>query len=1129
MAFELPFSSKKATKEVKALGKATDKTVDSIEEATKESKQLEKQISKVGKKAGMTKSQMANLGKTLSKVKVAVGLVAAAFVAFGAVILTKQILRAIQEYREFEAGLVGVGKTADISGQALDEMGQRISEMSLRIPVATKELLAIAQSAGQLGVKGSENILKFTEVIAKVTRATDLTAEAASTSFARILSVTGESIGSVDKLASVIVRLGNDSKATESDITFMTNEIVKAVGIFDVSSANAAAFSAALKEMGTQAELGRSALGRTFFALDRITKGGGAKLEELSKVVGLTGEQFKKTFEEDSARAFQIFIEGIGKIVKNKGPVEDTLKAFGLSGQAILNVLPALAKNSGILAEKMKLANDELKNATALNKEVARSFATLDSKIIIAGNRWDDLRKDIGKEFELPVLEILNEFGQFIKDNKKDIIELAKNLASIAQSIISITLSEITVLKESERVSKEQNKAFFGFFSDIGDSLTDFFGSLTGANFEPIKKEIKEIDKEVNKLAESAAQLNGQQVGAAGDKKKRILKLQLDTKEAEKKLNDFFAKIKEERAIRISDELFDEEMFDEATEFNDDFANDYREKMEAANKAVTDNLQQGFESAVASLITDLAAGSKTAGKDFAAALGGAAGFAAGGPIGAAIGSIIGGSIGQTLFGGRGDTDEAGSQLAQTLRELDETAKAFNQSFKESFDTVSDTVGRFKDAFIRSNELQKELNDIEEKLRIEAGRQETQRTADLRMAAGELTTEITKLAEDAGRYRETVLSIVQANLMQVESIKQQTDDLIADTAKRDFTIEQWQQQLETSLQASRDLGNEIELLTNDLENLNADQLLELAELSEEAAQVQADVLEAFQKILDDTLRLRDKIQGFLDSPDQKFKGMSQVELTAEVNKNIALLNSTTELTNEELETLFDETNILLGLIEQSTREQLQELKGVKAELERTQKNIFDKILEITLGSTAIDQTFQAKEAIFRDLVQTALATGAVGDIDTVLNLIPTILQDAQNALKSSPEFQDFFNFIMDTLASFGTVTQAQIETVDLAIVNLELNDTLTDLTNQFKDSLEPRIDELTLSIINLTNAVTGGTATSPGVAGHTTGTTGLPGLGEGQPIILMVGDQEIKGFITNTVDTHNQDGANRGLF
>ncbi len=136
----------------------------------------------------------------------------------------------VKLYADFETGLIGVGKTADLSGAELESLGKDIDELSKRMPVATDELLAIAQSAGQLGVKGSDNILKFTETVAKLGTATDLSGDQAAMALARILNVTGEALGTVDVLGSVIVALGNNFAATESQIVDRRGILTPLVG-----------------------------------------------------------------------------------------------------------------------------------------------------------------------------------------------------------------------------------------------------------------------------------------------------------------------------------------------------------------------------------------------------------------------------------------------------------------------------------------------------------------------------------------------------------------------------------------------------------------------------------------------------------------------------------------------------------------------------------------------------------------------------------------------------------------------------------------------------------------------------------------------------------------------------------
>ena len=169
------------------------------------------------------------------------------------------------EFIDYEKALVGVGKTTDIEGKKLDAFGKKFQKLSETIPVSTNELLGIAQADGQLGVKGEKDLLLFTETIAKLGVATDLTGEQAATSLTRILNVTGQSIEEIPKLGSVIVALGNNFAATESEIVKVANEVARSTSVFGVSASQAAGLSAALKSVGIQAQLGGSVVGKAFF------------------------------------------------------------------------------------------------------------------------------------------------------------------------------------------------------------------------------------------------------------------------------------------------------------------------------------------------------------------------------------------------------------------------------------------------------------------------------------------------------------------------------------------------------------------------------------------------------------------------------------------------------------------------------------------------------------------------------------------------------------------------------------------------------------------------------------------------------------------------------------------------
>ncbi|MGE4471112.1 MAG: phage tail tape measure protein [Desulfovibrio sp.] len=304
----------------------------------------------------------------------------------------------VQGFAEFDKGLVGVAKTTNMGGQALAELGAAIDTMTTRLPLAATELLSIAQAAGQLGVSGHDHILRFTETVGMLGMASDLVGEEAATTLARMLTVTGESMDSVGRLGSVIVALGNSMAATESEIANMGTQVAQATAVFGVSSAEASALGAALRSMGVRAELGGSTVGRAFRAIDDALRNGGARLEYLSRLTGMTGEELTRVFGTDAVTVFQRFVEGLGRAVNQGQSATKVLGAFELSGEEVLKVLPTMAKRSSELGRALAIANAQLRDGTALTREAAAASHSHAAKMQIEANKTALLARKTGQD-----------------------------------------------------------------------------------------------------------------------------------------------------------------------------------------------------------------------------------------------------------------------------------------------------------------------------------------------------------------------------------------------------------------------------------------------------------------------------------------------------------------------------------------------------------------------------------------------------------------------------------------------------------------------------------------------------------------------------------------------------------
>lgn len=378
---------------------------------------------------------LGGINKTANQVSGAISNIGTAMVGLGT---GYGIMSMVQEFSDLDKGLVGVKKTTGLAGGELQQLGRDIQKITTELPLTTQELLAIAQSAGQLGVNGHANILKFTKTVGMLGTASDLAGEEAATSLARILNVTSESADQVDVLGSVIVALGNNMATTEKEIARMATEVAQATGVFGVSSAEAAALGATMRSLGIRAELGGSSVGRAFRAIDAAIREGGEQMEALSDITDMTGAQIRQTFQTDATAVFQAFISGLGNMIANGHSAADVLEGFGLKGEEVLKSLPVLAKRSDELGRALGIAAKETANATALTIEAMEASKSFSAQMQMAGSEINITAAAIGRELAPAIVHASKAFSQFVTENRGDFAAFAQDATEFAEDLALI-------------------------------------------------------------------------------------------------------------------------------------------------------------------------------------------------------------------------------------------------------------------------------------------------------------------------------------------------------------------------------------------------------------------------------------------------------------------------------------------------------------------------------------------------------------------------------------------------------------------------------------------------------------------------------------------------------------------
>src|SRR5690606_16594977 len=116
---------------------------------------------------------------------------------------------------DWETAFAGVLKTVDGSPEQLARLEQGLRDMARELPASHAEIAAVAEAAGQLGIK-VEDVEQFTRTMIDLGETTNLSADQAATALARFMNIMGTSTSEVDRLGSTIVELGNNAATTEA-------------------------------------------------------------------------------------------------------------------------------------------------------------------------------------------------------------------------------------------------------------------------------------------------------------------------------------------------------------------------------------------------------------------------------------------------------------------------------------------------------------------------------------------------------------------------------------------------------------------------------------------------------------------------------------------------------------------------------------------------------------------------------------------------------------------------------------------------------------------------------------------------------------------------------------------------
>ena len=324
---------------------------------------------------------------------------------------------------DFEDSFAGVKKTVDGTPEQLDRIRQSIIDMSTKginghsaIPQTTKELNELAAAGGQLGIQ-TENIADFTETMAMLGSATNLSGEEGAKTLARFMNVAGVSQDKIGNLGSAIVDLGNNFATTEAEIADMAMNMGATGAAVGISAQNILAYSTVLSSLGAEAASGGSAISRIWMDIQQAVSEGGSALESFAATSGKSSAEFADSWKKDASGAFRDFIEGLGK----SEDIIGNLQELGFNNIRDLQALQKLAGPQGLelLNNALEMSNSAWEENTALQNEFNAKSETTASQLAVTKNNLIEAGRAVGETL-LPAVSggavKVKEFAQGIAD-----------------------------------------------------------------------------------------------------------------------------------------------------------------------------------------------------------------------------------------------------------------------------------------------------------------------------------------------------------------------------------------------------------------------------------------------------------------------------------------------------------------------------------------------------------------------------------------------------------------------------------------------------------------------------------------------------------------------------------------
>lgn len=350
---------------------------------------------------------------------------------------------AIKAASDMEDAVFAIQRTSGLTGAALDEVVDQVQAVARTTAIATTELADLAATGAALGIP-NEALGEFARIMGVLISSTNLTAESAD-DLARAMNVLQVPNSEMERFATVLLEVGRNTAATESEILNATKRISGVARAAGFAAHDVLGISAAILSLGPRAEAGSTSFNKTISDMARaVSKGVSSTNKNLALFADVSGQsaaEFAASFQQTPEKAFAGFLTGLARLqagvdetnygelladtenlTNNFTAQVQVLDALGIKESRQAQALLSLAGGTLSVGNEQRDLNAILaasakywEESTALTDVQEQKAATLSGQLQILKNIIFEAASAFGSAF-LPVLKpIITFLGDMVR------------------------------------------------------------------------------------------------------------------------------------------------------------------------------------------------------------------------------------------------------------------------------------------------------------------------------------------------------------------------------------------------------------------------------------------------------------------------------------------------------------------------------------------------------------------------------------------------------------------------------------------------------------------------------------------------------------------------------------------